>query len=213
MLYSSHTVATLPSSYVHSSYENPFETLSFPPTSLPPPLPHEPTSNVLASTGEDSEVEGVLLPPPRKRFEQDIVRRIEVLCQLIAKNGLAFKFYFQWMRSKCCMDLQLGEQTEKTISLPAPLEIEAASQSAQDSDMEMEGLKEPGSKSNEVSFVNVKEQSPGHPHLISLTSWNTTSGLLPASEASITAADGIEQQKSVHGRPSAKDDSSAEGGL
>ncbi|KAI3874101.1 hypothetical protein MKX03_029777 [Papaver bracteatum] len=271
----------LPSCYVHSSYENPFETVSFPPPSLPPPppqpsLPHEPTSNVLAcsdmlnadglaisnagrnaedgnrcvkgATGEDSEVEGVLSPPPpRKPAEQEIVQRIEVLCRLIAKNGpafearvkesgnpkLAFLFggqpgseaanayeYFQWMKSKCCMYLQSGEQPEKTISLPAPLDLDMEmedemNQSDKDQRIfdSVEGLKEPGSKSNEVSLVNVKEQSPEHPHLISSTSWNTTSGLLPASEASISAADGIEQQKSVHGRPSSKDDSSAEGGL
>ncbi|KAI3956025.1 hypothetical protein MKW92_018934 [Papaver armeniacum] len=91
---------------------------------------------VKGATGEDSEVEGVLLPPPRKPAEQDIVQRIEVF-------GANAYEYFQWMRSKCCMDLQLGELTEKTISLP--------------------------------------QQSLGHPHLISLTSWNTSSGLLPPS--------------------------------
>ncbi|XP_026443399.1 zinc finger CCCH domain-containing protein 55-like [Papaver somniferum] len=266
------------SSYVHSSYENPFETVSLPPSSLPPPqppLPHDSTSKFSASsdgrnaedgnrcvkgdTGEDSEVEGILPPPPRKPAEQEIVKNIEVLCNHIAKseNGpalevrvkesgnpkFAFLFggepgseaaiaheYFLWMKSKCCMNLPLDKQPENTISLPAaaPLEIEDASHSAQDSDMEMEdgmnqsdidqgvsdsveGLKEHVFKRNEVSFV--KEQSPGHPHLIFSPSVNITPGLLPGSKASVVAADGKEQQKCVLEGPSTEDDSSASGGL
>ncbi|KAI3874744.1 hypothetical protein MKX03_021266 [Papaver bracteatum] len=264
------------SSYVHSSYVNPFETVALPPSSLPPPqppLPHDSTSNVLASsdgrnaededkcvkgdTGEDSEVKGFLPAPPRKPAEQEIVHNIELLCRYIAKNGpefeetarvnesgnpkFAFLFggepgseaaiaheYFQWMKSKCCMNLQLDKLPEKTISLPAPSEIEDASYPAQDSDMEMEddmnqsdkdqgvsdsveGLKEPVFKSNEVSFV--KEQLPEHPHLIISPSMNTTSGLLPGSKASVVAADGKEQHKCVLERPSTEDDSSASGGL
>ncbi|XP_026412128.1 serine/arginine repetitive matrix protein 2-like [Papaver somniferum] len=266
------------SSYVHSSYENPFENVSLPPPSLPPPqppLPLDSTSNVLASssassvggsaedenkcvkgdTGKDSEVKGFLPAPPRKPAEQEIVHKIELLCRYIAKNGpefeetarvngsgnpkFAFLFggepgseaaiaheYFQWMKSKCCMNLQLDKQPEKTISLPVPLEIEP--HSAQDSDMEMEddmnqsdkdqgvsdsveGLKEHVFKSNEVSFV--KEQSPEHPHLIFSPSVNTTSGLLPGSKASVVAADEQEQHECVLERPSTEDDSSASGGL
>ncbi|KAI3975152.1 hypothetical protein MKX01_038480, partial [Papaver californicum] len=201
---SSGFVPVTSSFHVHSSYENPFETVSVPPSGLPPPPPPPPppsnsTSNVLASStassdmsnenglvsgndrrnaedgnrcvkedkGEVSEVKGFLPPSPRKPAEQEIVQKIEVLCHYIAKNGPAFeemacvresgnpKFafllggepgseaaiaheYFQWMKSKCCMDLAVDKQSEKTISLPAPLEIEDAAHSAQDSDMEME---------------------------------------------------------------------------
>ncbi|MCL7023232.1 hypothetical protein MKW94_023504, partial [Papaver nudicaule] len=236
------------SSFVHSSYENPFETVPRPPSMLPPPPPPPPPPRdttedgngyVKEDTGKDKgnlEVKGILPPPPRKPAEQEVVKKIEVLCHYIAKNGPAFEEvarakqsgnpefafliggepgsaaaiaheYFQWMKSKCCMDLGRSDKTtslpapleiedaSKSAQDPAPLEIEVASNSAQDSDMDMD-MEDDMNESDRDQGVSdsveglklpvsksnevsfVKEQSPEHPHLIS------------GSEASGLAADG-----------------------